>query len=378
MLKLSVVIPTFNRRKVLERTLPYLLAQDLPPSDYEVIIVMDGSTDGTVELLREWKPKCAFRVLETANRGPSAARNEGIRAAVGRVVLFLDDDLLCVPDLLRQHCELHADGEPRVVRGPTYIAPGSVNSLIRFRFERGYKDSYASLSPTVEFRYPDDIKSSVAVLSSMANSSMPRELLLACGGFDEKIRAAEDLELGLRLWKMRVPFRFEPSAIAREFYVKTSPQYLKWQERTMAAGDWRVTQKHPEYRPYSLLAPFAETNTIKKWLRNFLMRAPVSPAPLLIAPLYFERSLCRFGWFRKTATWLMISAGRIMRLRSSLRVVGSCDVLRNGFDRKLTVLMYHQVGPLRPGTIPSLTVAPEQFERQLRWLKKRGYVGIKA
>jgi glycosyltransferase involved in cell wall biosynthesis len=71
MLKLSVVIPTFNRREVLERTLPALLAQDLPPQDYEVIIVMDGSTDGTAQLLCDWKPKCPFRVLETANRGPS-------------------------------------------------------------------------------------------------------------------------------------------------------------------------------------------------------------------------------------------------------------------------------------------------------------------
>jgi peptidoglycan/xylan/chitin deacetylase (PgdA/CDA1 family)/glycosyltransferase involved in cell wall biosynthesis len=377
MLKLSVVIPTFNRRDVLERTLPALLAQDLPPQDYEVIIVMDGSTDGTAQLLREWKPKCTFSVLETPNRGPSAARNVGVEAAAGELVLFLDDDLICVPELLRLHCESHADGKPSVVHGPISIAPGSVNSVVRFHLERMYGDHYRSLSPTMEVCYPADLSSSIRVLAALANSSMPRELLLACGGFDEKIRAAEDLELGLRLWKMRVPFRFTPLAIAREVYVKSTPEYLGWQERTIPAGDWRVTQKHPEYRPYSMLATFAETNTIKKWLRNFLMRAPVSPAPLLTVPLYFEESLCRFGWFRKVATRLMISAGRMMRLRSSLRVVGSWDVLRNGFDRKLTVLMYHHVGPLRPNIISSLTVSPEQFERQLRWLKKRGYVGIK-
>ena len=378
MLKLSVVIPTFNRRKVLERTtLPALLAQDLPPQDYEVITVMDGSNDGTAELLREWKPKRAFRVLETANRGPSAARNEGIKAATGSLILFLDDDLICVPDLLRQHCEAHADGEPRVVHGPIYIAPGSVNSVIRMLSEQGYDNYYHSLSPTSEFRYPDEIGSSIAVLSSMANSSMPRGMLLKCGGFDERIRAAEDLELGLRLWKMQVPFRFKPSAIVREFYVKTSWGYLRWQGRTISAGDLRVTRKHPEYRPYSILAPFAETSTAKRWIRSLVMRAPVSPASVLMVPLYFEKSLYRFGWFRKVATRLMYSAERITRMRSSLRAAGSWAELTDGFDRKLTVLMYHHVGPARPGTVSNMTVSPTQFEVQLRWLKKRGYVGIK-
>ena len=53
MIRISVIIPTYNRRHVLERTLPGVLAQDFPPQDYEVIVVMDGSTDGTAELLRE-------------------------------------------------------------------------------------------------------------------------------------------------------------------------------------------------------------------------------------------------------------------------------------------------------------------------------------
>jgi glycosyltransferase involved in cell wall biosynthesis/peptidoglycan/xylan/chitin deacetylase (PgdA/CDA1 family) len=377
MLKLSVVIPTFNRRKVLERTLASLLAQDLPPQDYEVIFVLDGSTDGTAEMLRAWRPKCAFHVVETANRGPSAARNEGIKAATGKLILFLDDDLLCVPDLLRRHCEAHADGKSRIVHGPIYIARDSVNSIIRFLSEKWYAKYYESQSPTMEFRYPADISSSIAILSSMANSSMPRELLQACGGFDEEIRAAEDLELGFRLWKMQVPFRFEPAAMVHELYVKTSCEYLKWQERTIAAGDLRVARRHPEYRPYSILAQFAETGTIKKWVRKIVMRAPISPEALLMMPLHFEKSLCRFSWFRAAAPQFLHKAEGIMRMRSSLRAMGSWDALTNGFDRKLTVLMYHHVGPLRPGTIPAMTVSPDQFERQLRWLKKRGYVGIK-
>ena len=100
MIRISVIIPTYNRRHVLERTLPGVLAQDFPPQDYEVIVVMDGSTDGTAEMLRDLKPKCSLRVLESQHRGAGAARNVGIRAAVGELVLFLDDDLITTPGLL--------------------------------------------------------------------------------------------------------------------------------------------------------------------------------------------------------------------------------------------------------------------------------------
>ena len=78
MIRISVIIPTYNRRHVLERTLPGVLAQDFPPQDYEVIVVVDGATDGTTELLRDLKPKCSLRVLESHHRGAGAARNVGV------------------------------------------------------------------------------------------------------------------------------------------------------------------------------------------------------------------------------------------------------------------------------------------------------------
>jgi len=71
--KLSVVIPTHNRRALLVgQTLPAVFKQDFPPEEYEVIVVVDGSTDGTAESLRSLKPNCGWRVLEQPNRGPGA------------------------------------------------------------------------------------------------------------------------------------------------------------------------------------------------------------------------------------------------------------------------------------------------------------------
>ncbi len=376
MIKLSVIIPTFNRCKVLLRTLDALFAQDLSPDDCEIIVVLDGATDGTAEALRSLKPKCAFRAHEVPHGGPSAARNTGIRMAVGELVLFLDDDLFCTPELFRVHCEAHSDSELRVVHGPIYIAPGSSETIVRYVLEQFCEGYYRSLNPEKVLSYPGEIRSSIAVLSSLANSSVPRELLLRCGGFDEEIRAAEDLELGLRLWKMGADFHFKPTATAHEYYTKTSWEYLTWQATTLAAGDLRACRKHSEYRPYSLVSSLAEARAGKSWLRSLAMRFPVSPVPLLALPLLQEKRFYRFPIFRKAGARLFGIAERVMRLRSALAACGSWKALESEFGRKLPSLMYHNIGPSRPGTFPALTVSPEQFEQQVRWLARHGYVGI--
>ncbi len=376
MIKVSVIIPTFNRRHVLEHTLPALAAQDFPPEDYEVIVVMDGSTDGTAEFLREWKPKFAFRAFRTPHRGPSAARNVGIQVATGELVLFLDDDLMGVPDLLRRHHMAHSGTEPQVVHGPIYVAPESSETVPRYHFERWYADYYRSLNPDMELRYPQEIASSISVLSSLVNSSMPRDVLLRCGGFDDEIQVSEDLELGLRLWKMGIAFRFCSTAIAYEYYVKSSSEYLDGLTRASGAGDLLVSRKHPEWRRHSSLSSFAETSVVKRWLRSALSRLPISPAPLLALPLRFEKWFCRFAPLRQLGVYLLHSAATVARLCSALSVAGSRKRLEDVFNRRAPALLYHHVGPWKPGTHRGLTVSPIKFERQIRWLGRRGYAGI--
>jgi peptidoglycan/xylan/chitin deacetylase (PgdA/CDA1 family)/GT2 family glycosyltransferase len=377
MTKLSVIIPTFNRRRVLQRTLPALAAQDLPPEDYEVIIVMDGSTDGTAELLRGWKPRCAFRALEAPHRGPGAARNLGIRNAVGELVLFLDDDLIAGPDLLRRHCASHSGSEFQVVHGPIYVAADSSRTIVRHVVELRYERYYRNLNPSMKLRFPDGMPASLAVLSSLVNSSMPRDVLLRCKGFDEEIWAAEDLELGLQLWKMGTLFSYCPAAAAFEYYVKSSLEYLKNQAQALGSGDLLASRAHSEYRPYSSMAGLAVAGSGKKWLRAASVRVPISPVPLLALPLRLEKLFYKFASLRNAAVHLLSSLERITRLRSAVRACGSWKDLEKEFDRKLPVLLYHHVGPFKAGTYRELTVLPKKFERQIRWLARRGYVGIK-
>ena len=123
-MKISVVIPTYNGRKVLARTLPNVLEQDLAPADYEVVVVVDGSTDGTVEFIRTLNPRpVRLRVVEQPNRGPGAARNTGIKAARGELVLLMDDDMLCDPDLARRHVAAHQRAGTNLVFGPVRWRP---------------------------------------------------------------------------------------------------------------------------------------------------------------------------------------------------------------------------------------------------------------
>jgi len=376
MVRISVIIPTFNRRQVLERTLPGVLAQDFPPQDYEVIVVVDGATDGTTELLRGLKPQCSLRVLESKHRGAGAARNVGIRAAVGELVLFLDDDLITTPGLLQQHCAAHAGVDPSVVQGRMHIAPDSSKTIIRYAIERIGDAYYGRISPNIDLRFPEGT-SSLDVLSYLVNSSIPRDALVRCGGFDEQFLAAEELDLGLSLWKMGLSFRYRPDAIVYEFYVKSSVAYLRSQARALGAGELRASRKHHEYRPYCGLSKWAECHNAKKWLWKAMSSLPISLIPLLSLPLRMEKSLYRFRPIRKSALRLLNWTGTVAHLEGALSVAGSWKALEDEFDRSCSSLLYHHIGPARPGIKRELTVSPERFERQVRWLARKGYVGIK-
>ena len=101
--EVSVVIPTFNRCDDLRRLLESLWQQTLPHSRFEVIVVSDGSTDGTAEMVRCLQSRSwSLTLLEQRNRGPAAARNAGARRARSGYIAFTDDDCMAAPDWLHQ------------------------------------------------------------------------------------------------------------------------------------------------------------------------------------------------------------------------------------------------------------------------------------
>src|SRR5262249_29088341 len=110
MLDISVVIPTYNRLDTLQHVVPTLLAQDLAHDRYEILVCDSNSTDGTAEYLaRVVADGGNVRHLPGAYSGRAAARNAGVSAARGRIVLFNDADILTSPDLLSRHLRRHEE-----------------------------------------------------------------------------------------------------------------------------------------------------------------------------------------------------------------------------------------------------------------------------
>lgn len=178
----SVIIPTFDRARVLPRALDSVLAQTRPAD--EVIVVDDGSTDGTAELIRARYPQ--VRLIEQSNSGVSAARNRGIEQATGDWIALLDSDDRWLPTKLEAQFELidQHPGHRLCHTEEIWIRNGKrVNQMDKHRKSGG--DIYSQCLPLC-------VISPSAVL-------LHRSLLDEVGLFDEELPACEDYDLWLRI-----------------------------------------------------------------------------------------------------------------------------------------------------------------------------------
>ncbi len=210
-MKLSVVVATHNRRDLLERVVGAILAQTLPRDRYELILVDDGSTDGTEALGAELARREGVRYLRQPNRGVAAARNLGIREATGDVVAFTDDDCLVPPDWLERLAEGYARHPEVVGVGGRLVAPPDV---LRTR-------AVARLEDYVARRvYGAGDEEAVSGFECPAggtnNMSYRRAALIEAGGFDEGFPPfvwGEDADLKLRLTQRGGRLLYIPVAV---------------------------------------------------------------------------------------------------------------------------------------------------------------------
>lgn len=369
-MRISIVVPTYNRCNILRRTLPTVFAQDFPPSEYEVIVVIDGSTDGTASYLHGLRPACAFQILEQTNQGQAAAKNAGMRAARGDLILLLDDDILCGPSLVSEHAAAHHDGERKVVAAPVLVAAESRPGLATER-ACGFSDYYYRALPmSLKSRWP-------AELHVLPNCSLPRGVMLEVGGFDERFyRAHEDTELALRLWGVGVDFDYRDTPVTEQIFVKSADEVIRSDAKCGGRSDVLLCREHPEYRPFSELALLGNGRYLERSARELAARAPISVDPLMALPFKLAARFPNVSTIRRLASLLFRMRESSEFLRGAVAEAGSWRALRREFGMRLPVLMYHRIGPAAPGTFPSLTVPPGRFERQMRWLRRNGYTTI--
>ena len=115
----SVIIATYNRKNLLEKSLECLFNQSCSKDKYEIIFIDDGSTDGTEKMINALSPPCRLVYLHQDRKGPHIARNLGIENAQGKIIIFIDSDIFAPPNFIDEHMRFHKKFKNVIVSGPT-------------------------------------------------------------------------------------------------------------------------------------------------------------------------------------------------------------------------------------------------------------------
>jgi peptidoglycan/xylan/chitin deacetylase (PgdA/CDA1 family)/GT2 family glycosyltransferase len=227
-------VPTHERRDLVVRLVRLLDDQEY--ADFEAIVVVDGSSDGTTDALRALEPRFPLIVLEQPQAGPAAARNAGAAAATGEILLFLDDDMAPDRALLAAHDRSHREGA-QLVLGHLPLDPASPPTAMAAVVGRWAERRRERLSARPgHVPVPDLISGQMSV----ARGDFER-----LGGFDVGLRQGEDRDFGSRARKAGLRVVFDPGAVSRQYYDVDAGEYLR-RTRAAARGDSIVAARHPE------------------------------------------------------------------------------------------------------------------------------------
>jgi len=233
----SVVIPTYNYARYVPHAIESALTQASGDHPLEVIVIDDGSTDGTPGVVRRFG--AAVRYERQENRGPSAARNRGVAAARGAYVAFLDADDYWLPDkLARQLRALAVRRDAAGCHGAFLVQRplGEVGRVARYWRRSGYH-------PTCR----DLLRGNSINMSTML---IRREALVSIGPFDESLRVAEDWNLWLRLLLSgsRLYYLDQPLAVTRHHaencHVRIQPTEQMALTQAMLRRVWTKHEGH--------------------------------------------------------------------------------------------------------------------------------------
>ncbi|MGI6567514.1 MAG: glycosyltransferase [Firmicutes bacterium] len=215
----SVIIPTYNRRELLRRALLALAESTVPFEDFEVIVVDDGSTDGTTEMINSLGLPYDLAYERHERKGPAGARNLAIKLARGEIMIFIDSDILVVPEFVGAHLAAHK--EPKVVAVGPVVHTDNLD------------DPYST---------PFKLTDISGAFFATGNASVAKEHLLEAGLFDEAFNQYgwEDLELGHRLRKLGLRKVKVPEAVGYHYKerlkVASLPRHRRreWERGRMA------------------------------------------------------------------------------------------------------------------------------------------------
>ena len=236
----SVVIPTYNRKPILEKCLRALEDQQLTDSiiaGYEIVLVDDGSTDGTLEWLKVNQAEFSHVVAYAQDhQGPSAARNLGVEKAQGDTIIFIDSDLVVTEQFLQSHATALTT-EEKALNSDRLFTYGAVINTSNFE------------NPTAE---PYKITDFSAAYFATGNVAIAKKWLEQAGLFDTRFQLYgwEDLELGVRLKQLGLKLVKCPTAVGYHWHPPFNLEQIpKLIDQEIQRGRMGVLfyEKHPTW-----------------------------------------------------------------------------------------------------------------------------------
>ena len=268
-LSASIVIPSSGRPDVLELTLDALCAQEVAPSEFEVIVVDDGASPPISGRLQPYVDRLALRSIRLERLGPGAARNAGAKLADSRLLIFLDDD--CVPDphWLNAYLRAYAKATDAALAGP--ILNGLPNDIS--------SEAYHLIFGYLYSRHVDGFATSAPFVIS-ANFAVSAALFDSLGGFDERFRIAGEDRMFSEEWlRGGRTLLAAPDAIVRHHRPLTVRSFLAQQYRYGRGG--MILRKALRERGW-----FAKPLESSSFYANLLLTAFHHPKPGDRIPLF--------------------------------------------------------------------------------------------
>ena len=221
-MKVSVIVPAYNAQKTIGQCIDALLAQTYPRESYEVIVVDDGSTDGTTDVVKAYQVKYLYQ----RNQGPATARNIGVREAQGEIILFTDSD--CVPfnNWIEEMVEPFKNKEVVAVKGAYKTRQKSMTA--RFA-QLEFEERFEMLKKA----------ESIDMVDTYA-AGFRKDIFLLMGGFDPYFPVAnnEDTELSYRMSKLGYKMVFNPDAIV--YHLNHPSTIRRYSRLKFWRGYWRT------------------------------------------------------------------------------------------------------------------------------------------
>lgn len=295
MIRLSVVIPTYNKPEILKMALESLVSQTFPEKWFEVIVVDDGSSAKVQHQIKSFLSKLNLNIsfLVQVHKGPAAARNKGVKKVKGKIVLIINDDTIAAPDLLKRHYEFHRKNSKENFGLLGYVTWHPDLEITPFMYWLEHGGPYFSFH---------QIRGKEAGWQRFwtCNISLKKNFLLKNGLFDEKFPFAawEDFELGYRLGQAGLRLFYDRKTCGYHYH-PTTLESIRNKMRANGESVLILKKKLPkEFLPplakYPRLAVLLDKIFFCKLVFSFFERIVLSLEKRINSGLFFDLVLLHY------------------------------------------------------------------------------------